>query len=133
MTQTLPREHPNFDFGLVEPTPMGGCVVDAKPVPDFGAKLSAVKIGQRLAAMNIEIVQHQVDGLGLRVLEDDFEDCLGEFRGRTIRRREGEMAAGFGFYRAENIGSPLTPVFVIPPGFSSRLSRRGWPLGQRVR
>ena len=61
----MPREHPDFDFRRVEPTSMSGRVMNDKAIPDLGAKLGTIKIGQRFAAMNIKIVQHQVDGLGL--------------------------------------------------------------------
>lgn len=68
MAQALPREHPDLDFCLVEPASMGGRVVDRKSAPDLGAELRTVKVDQRLAAMDIEIVQHQVDGLDLHKL-----------------------------------------------------------------
>jgi len=104
MPQALPREHPDFDFRLVEPTAMLGGVVDCETLPDFGAKLGAQEVGQRLATMNIEIVHYQVDGFGLHVLQGDLEGHLGKFLSRTIRCGKGEMATRFRFYGTENIG-----------------------------
>ena len=69
--------------------------------------------------MNAEIVQPAVDGLSLRISKATFR----EFPRPTVRRREGEMPAGLGFYVTENIGRPATLMFVIPP----RFPLRGWP------
>jgi len=125
MPQALPREHPNFDFRLVEPTAMLGGVMDGETIPDFGAKLDAQEVGQRLATMNIEIVHYQMDGFGLHVLQGDLEGYLGELHSRTIRRGKGEMASRFRFYGTENIGGSATFVFVVSPRFASRSSRCG--------
>ena len=42
--QTLPREDPDFDFRLIEPTPVGRGVVDGEPIPDFAADFRAQEI-----------------------------------------------------------------------------------------
>jgi hypothetical protein len=125
--QALPREQPDFDLRLIEPAPMRRRVVNCKSVPDLRAKLHAEQIGERLAAVDIEIVQHQVDGRCRHVLQGDFSGHFGEFEGRTIRCREGEMTACLGLYGAENIGRPVSLILVIPPRFLSRYCRRGRP------
>src|SRR6266700_3653863 len=48
----------DFDFGLIEPASMDGCVVDREPAPDFTADLFAEEVYQGLATMDIEIVEH---------------------------------------------------------------------------
>src|SRR5260370_3221341 len=74
--------------------------------------------------MDVQIVQGQMDGLRCRVLQGKVEGYLRELQGRTIRRREGEMAACFGFYCAENISRPATLVLVVPSRFPSWRRRR---------
>src|SRR5258706_4729561 len=55
-----------------------------------------------------------------------MEGYLRELKGRTVRRREGEVPARFGFYGAENVGCAAALVFVVAPCFPSWCSRRGW-------
>jgi hypothetical protein len=125
--QTLPREDPDFDFRLIEPTPVDRSVVDGEPIPDFAADFRAQKIRQGFAAMDVQIIHDQMDGLGLHVLCGNFEGHLSELQPRTIRRREGEMAARFGFYRAENTGRPAPLILAIPPCLPSWQCGRGGP------
>ena len=42
-TQTLPCEHPDFDFRLIERRSMSGRVVNGESVPDFSAHLGAMR------------------------------------------------------------------------------------------
>src|SRR6266851_3780116 len=66
-----------------------------------------------------------MDSLSLRVLNGQVEGHLRELKRRTVRRGEGIVPACFGLYRAENIRRAAALVFVIPPGFAPRRSRRG--------
>ena len=68
-TEALPREDADFDFRLIEPTAVSGGVVNCEPVPDLTAELRTVEIGERLSAMDVQVVHYQVDGLSLRVLK----------------------------------------------------------------
>ena len=56
--QALPGEEAELDFGLVEPTPMFGCVMDLQAAPDVAAFFAAEVIGEGLATVNVEIVHH---------------------------------------------------------------------------
>jgi hypothetical protein len=38
-SEALPGEETDFDFGLVQPTPVFGCVVNRETVPEIGALL----------------------------------------------------------------------------------------------
>ena len=67
-SQALPGEDPNLDLGLIEPASLSGGVMDAEAVPDFPAEFLAEQVGERLPAMNVKVIQHQMDGLGFRVL-----------------------------------------------------------------
>ena len=108
---------------------MGRRVMDRESVPDFGGHFDAEDIGQRLPAVDIEVVHHQVNGLCFRILQRQSDDNLSELKGRTVGCREGEMSPRFRLYCAENVGSSATLIFIIPPCFPSR---RCWPGGPHV-
>ena len=65
--QTLPREDPDLDLRLIEPTAMSGRVVSGEPIPDLCGHFRAERIRQGLPAMDVEVVHHQVDRFRLRV------------------------------------------------------------------
>src|SRR5258708_37724185 len=75
--------------------------------------------------MNIQVVHHQMDGLGLRILNGQVEGYLCELKRRSVRRGEGEVPARLRLYGAENISRSAALIFAIPPGFAPRLGRRG--------
>ena len=80
--------------------------------------------------MAAEIVHHQVDRRGVRVLAGQFSHGLGELESRTIRRRERKMAASLRFYGAEDIGCAAPLIFIVPAQFPSRFGRyRGTNVG----
>ena len=45
-TEALPREHADFDFGLIEPASVSRRVVNRESVPDFAAYLLAEQVRQ---------------------------------------------------------------------------------------
>ncbi len=65
--------------------------------------------------MDVEVVHHQVNGLRVRIFQRQGDGNLSELKGRTVGCRKGEMSSCFRLYDAENVGSPATLVFVIPP------------------
>jgi hypothetical protein len=69
VTQTLPGEDPDFDLRLIEPTSVSRRVMDRESLPDFRSHFGAVDIGQRLPAMDVEVVHYQVNGLCFRVFQ----------------------------------------------------------------
>lgn len=76
--QTLSRKHTDFDLGLVKPASMLGRIVNGESVLDFATSLLAKQVGQRLAAVNVQIVQHQMNGFGFGICHRQFEDDMGE-------------------------------------------------------
>src|SRR5579863_4172035 len=69
--QTLPRDQTEFDFRLIEPAPVLRSVMDGEPVPKRSALFLAEVSDQRLAAVDIQVIHDEVDGVGLRVVLDD--------------------------------------------------------------
>ena len=48
--------------------------MNGEAVPDLTAQCEAKCAGQRLAAMNMEVVHHEMDRLSCRVLQRQFAD-----------------------------------------------------------
>jgi hypothetical protein len=65
LAQALPRKQTDGDLGLVQPTAMFGCVVYGKAFPQPVSRLLAKAFDYRLAGMRVQIVQHQMDDVGL--------------------------------------------------------------------
>jgi hypothetical protein len=57
MPQALPREDPDFDLCLIQPTAVSGRVMDGEAIPDFGGHFRSKDICQRFAAMDVQVVQ----------------------------------------------------------------------------
>jgi hypothetical protein len=55
-TETLSREHSDFDPGLIQPTPVSRSIVHREPVPDFVANLATEQIGEGFAAMDESVL-----------------------------------------------------------------------------
>src|SRR5260370_33097883 len=98
---------------------MGGRLVNGKPFPNLCAELGAVEVRQGLLVVDVQVVNHQMDGLGLRIRNGQLGQDLSEFKPRTIRCGKGEMAAGLRLYSAENISRTAALVFVIASRFAS--------------
>src|SRR5215831_16052483 len=99
--------------------------MDGKAIPDFDGHFRPKDIRQRFAPMDVQVVQHQMNGLCLRVCHRQGHRNPSELEAPAIRCREGEMAARLRFYSTENIGGPATFLFVIQSRFSSWNCRRG--------
>jgi hypothetical protein len=87
--QTLPRKHPDFNLRLIQPTAAGRRVMDSEPIPDFRRHFRTKDICQCFAAMDVEVLQYQMDGLCFRVCQCQGDHHLGELKTRAIWRGEG--------------------------------------------
>jgi|SRR5579863_1772129 len=63
--------------------------------------------------MNIQVVHHQMDGLGFRILKGQVEGYLCELKRRPVRRGEGEVPARLRLYGAENISRAAALIFAF--------------------
>jgi hypothetical protein len=64
--------------------------------------------------MNVEIVHDEMDGSCQRIPPHDDVDHLGKLRAGAVRGRKGEVAAGFRFDCAEDIGRSTAPILAVP-------------------
>ena len=108
----MSRDQAELDFGLVEPTAVFGCVVYFQTAPEVAAFLAAEAIGEGLAAMNIEIVHHQVDLTGKGIVGDQTLDHSGELSRGAVGGGAGKMPPGLRFHNSEDVGGPPALVFV---------------------
>src|SRR5271157_2037771 len=121
LAQALPGKETDRDLGLVEPTAVLGGVVRRKPIPQPAPGLLAKAFHHRLAGMRTQIVQHQMNGVRLRVADRNFQQVVGELGRRPMGRHLGEVLPRFRFDSAEHVGGAATQVFAIAPRDSSRL------------
>src|SRR5215208_6733561 len=94
--------------------------MDREAVPDLGSHLAAEDIRQRFAAVNIQIVHYQMNGLGLWVFQCQGRGNQSKLKAGTIRCGEGEMPACFRLYGTENIGSTTALVLHTRPNTPTR-------------
>ena len=110
-----------LNLGLMEPTAMLGRVVNREPVPQPVSGLLAEPFHQRLPRMRTEVVQHQMNGVGLRIAGGDLPWVVGK-RGRAaVCRYLGKVHPGFPFDPAKYVGGATELVLMIPSDRTSRL------------
>ena len=86
---------------------MLGGVVDNESFPNLRSHLGTEGVGQRLLAMDVEVVQHQMDSGGLRIRHGEFQCNQGELKPGPVWRGKAEMLACFGFHGKERIRAIL--------------------------
>lgn len=60
-SEALPGKQTDFDFGLVEPTAVFGCVMQGEPTPECVCFFLPKVRDQRFPAVGVQVVDHQVD------------------------------------------------------------------------
>jgi hypothetical protein len=76
--------------------------MDGEAVPHFTPEIVAEQVGERLAAVDVEVVHHEVNGFGFRVLQGQIEEYLRKLDPGSVRRGVCEVAACLGLYRTEH-------------------------------
>ena len=75
----LAREQTDRNLGLIQPTSMLGRVVDRESTPQPAPGLLAEPFHDRLAGVRTQIVQHQMNGVGLRIADGKVQQVVGKF------------------------------------------------------
>src|SRR3989475_5620245 len=122
-TQTLTRVQAEFDFRLIEPASVFGGVVHGEPVPNVSALLLAEVIGQRFAAVYVEVVHHEVNRFCSRVLPHDVPHHARELGAGAVGGGCGEVAAGLRFHYAKYVRCAAPFILIVLLGRFSRLGR----------
>ena len=102
-----------FDFRLVEPTPMLGGEVHRETAPEASAQEAAEMVGERLLTMDVEVIHHQMNRPRAGVSGDNALNDPSELRGRAVGGGAGEMPAGLGFDDREDVRRPTTTVLAV--------------------
>ena len=66
--EALAGEQTNFDFRLIEPASVRGRVMHREAIPDLTAELYPIEICEGVAAVDIQVIHHQVNGFRLASL-----------------------------------------------------------------
>ncbi len=93
-------------------------------IPDFAADFFAEQVREGFAAMDVQVIQHQMNGFGMWILDGQIECHSGERNCQPVRRGVSEVTSGLGLNRAENVSGTAPLVFTVPSGFAAWLCRR---------
>jgi len=121
--QTLPRVHAEFDLRLVEPASVFGSVMDLQPIPKIAALFLAEVAGQRLAAMDIQVIHDEVNRLGEGVLLNNLPHHAGELGGATVGCRRGEVPTGLRLDNGKYVRHAAPFILVVLLGRLAWFSR----------
>src|SRR5438477_9720708 len=94
-------------------------------VPDSSAKVGSIVLGERLAAVDVQVVHNQMDGGSHRVIFHEITYHVSELSRRAVRCWPREMHTCFRLYGAENIGRAASLVLVVSLG--DHAGRRPYP------
>jgi len=117
--QALPRKQTDGDLGLVQPTAVLGRVVHRESIPQPGSRLLPKASDHCLAGVRTQIVQPQMDGIGLGIADRNFQQVVSQFGRRTVRRHLGKILPSLRFHSAEHVGRATTLVLAIASRHSS--------------
>src|SRR5215472_13288663 len=104
LAQALPRKQTDGDLGLVQPA----------------SRLLAKAFDHCLASMRVQIVQHQMDGVGLGIVDGDIQQVVGKFSRRAVPRHLGKVPSGFRLHPAEHVDRAAALVFTVSASHSPR-------------
>ena len=115
-TEALPGKEADFDFRLVQPTAVFGRVVKLQSPAQFTTFLRSEGVAERLAAVNVEVVEDQMNRARAGIVPGQGPNDLGEFPPRSVGGGPGEVPSGLRLHRAENIRCPTALVLAVPLG-----------------
>jgi len=96
LAQALPGKQADGDLSLIQPTGVLGRVMYGEPIPQPSAFLLAKTFHQGFTGVGIQIIHHQVDGVGLGVAPGDAAQVLSKPRRGTVVRDLGKMPPRLG-------------------------------------
>src|SRR2546428_293730 len=125
-TKTLGADGAMFYLSVINPRAMVRRVVDHQAPPYRPTGTRTEVVDQRLLAMRVEVVHHQVDGMRTRIGGHRGVDPPREGAARAIARRTREVPSALRFHDAKQVGRPAALVFIVPFG---DVARAGGPTG----
>jgi hypothetical protein len=128
-SKALTGKETDFDLRLVQPTSVARRIVNRESVPHLSADLGTKGVSERLPAVDVEVIQHEMNLRRTGVAKGELKDHLGELKAGSVRRGEGEMTASLGLYRTEDIGRSASLLLAISFGQAARTC---WPRGANL-
>jgi len=95
----------------------------AEPIPDVPTRLRAEVVGERFAAVYIEVVHNEVDRVSGGVLFHDALHHACELRAGTVRGGGGEVPAALRLHDAKYVRGAAPSILVVLLGYLTRLGR----------
>jgi hypothetical protein len=91
-------------------------VMDGQPAPQRCSEFITPPVRQGFSAVDVEIVDHQVDGSRSWITLDEFSDRLGELSCGALPTYPSEVPASLRFYGTESIRGSAPLVLGIAFG-----------------
>ena len=124
--ETLFGQNTQLDFGHVEPRPMGWGEVKTKPDSDAIRLGFAKRFDQGVIRMGVEIIQHNINALSVRVQNiDQITHDTGEIPFGALTGNEGMALTGFRFSQHEQVPSAVALVFMVFSAWMPRTEGNG--------
>src|SRR6266567_4441935 len=118
--EALPRPEADLDLGWVEPARVLGGVVHRESPPEPESFQRPEGVGERFLAVGVQVVHHEVDGLGGGVGGSDLLHRVGEARSLAVAGGVRQVAPALGLDDAEDVRRPVAHVLVIAAGDAAR-------------
>src|SRR6202165_4357258 len=91
-------------------------VMHGQTAPQRRSEFIPPPVGEGFSAVDVEIVDHQVDGSGSWIALDKFSDRLSELSGGALPTHPSEVPASLRLYGTENIRGSAAFVLGIAFG-----------------
>lgn len=112
--QALARQDTDFNFGHIEPRSMNGSVMKAHPAHKPVRLKEAERFDQGLIGMGIEVIQDQLNALGIRIEHiGQIAYGLGKIGFGPAFGQPHVPLTGQRFDHHEQIARAASPIFVI--------------------
>src|SRR5215472_927125 len=115
LAHALAREQTDRNLRLIQPTSMLGRVVDRESTPQPTPGFLAEPFYHRLAGMRTQIVQDQMNDVGLWIADGEVQQVVGKFRRGAVARHFRKVSPGFRFDPTEHVGRTTALVLTIAP------------------
>ena len=96
ISETLAGVETDLDFGLIQPTAVLRRMMHGQAAPERRPEFITPPVRQGFSAMDIEIVEYQVDGPRQRITLDELSDRLGKLGGGAPAAHPSEVPASLG-------------------------------------
>src|SRR5579864_1816939 len=107
-------------------------IVNRESAPDLSADLGTKGVGKRFPAVDVQVIQHEMNLFRFGVTQGQLKDHLGELKAGAVWCSEGKVTACFRLYGAEDIGGATALVLAISLGQVARTRRpRGANFGMK--